>query len=122
QLFESGRHVDAVAIDVVSLDDDVAYVHANSKGDGCAVGNCGVPLGNSALDAYRALHGVHGTGELDQCSVTHELHQTAVVLGDDRIDQAAAYFLECTQRSRLVRTHQPAVADHVGRHYGSKTP
>ena len=70
------------------------------------------------LDRDRAAHRVDHARELDQGAVAHELDEAAAVLGEERLDQLPAQRLQPGERAGLVALHEPAVADHVGRHDG----
>jgi hypothetical protein len=122
QLFEPGRDVHAVPIEVVAVDDDVAHIHADAQGNRAAGRHIEVPLGHPALDADCAFDSVDGTAELDQRAVAHQLYDTAAVFDDQGVDQGGAQFLERAQRSHLVRAHEAAVAHHIGGYQGGKTP
>ena len=64
--FEPRRDVDAVAEDVVVLDDDVAQVDADAELDALVGRDAGVALGHLALHLDGAAHRVDDAGELDQ--------------------------------------------------------
>src|SRR5215813_15280438 len=79
QFFEPRRDVHTVAIDVISVDDDIADIDSDSKHDRLVVGNLQVALCNTALNGDRAFHGVDRAGELDQGAVAHEFHHAPSV-------------------------------------------
>ena len=54
-------------------------------------------------------------GELDQDAVAHELDDAPVMLGQPRLEQPFTGRLEAGDGTFLVRTYEPAVADHIGR-------
>ena len=64
--FQPRRDVDAVAEDVVALDDDVADIDADAKLDAPVLGDVGVALGHAALHLDGAAHGIDHAGEFDQ--------------------------------------------------------
>ena len=66
QGFEASGHVDAVAEDVVAIDDDVAEIDANAELDARIGRHVGVAFGHLALHVDGAAHGVDDAGELDQ--------------------------------------------------------
>ena len=112
--FEPRRDVDAVAKDVVVLDDHVAEIDADAELDPPRRRDVGVASRHPALDLGRAQHRIGDAVELDQHAVAGGLDDAALVLGDGRIDQLDPMGLETRERARLVGLHQPAVADHVG--------
>jgi hypothetical protein len=115
------RHVHAVAIDIVTLDDDVAQIDPDAKIDPPVGGYVLVSAGHALQNRHGALHRADDTGELHQGAVTHELHDAPFVRGNFRIDQLGAMRLERHQGSRLVSLHEPAVAHHVGGQDGGET-
>ena len=89
--FEPRGDVDAVAMNVVAVDDDVAEI------DPDAPIRCGLGrrvLGHRRLPLDRAAHRVDDAGELDEQSVAGGLDDAAVMPGDRRVDQPGAQRLE----------------------------
>src|SRR5206468_12748697 len=84
QTFEPRCNVYTVAIDVVSVDDDVTDIDSNSKHDRLVVWNRQVALCNTALDGNRALDSVDNAGELNQGAIAHEFHHASVVFCNHR--------------------------------------
>jgi hypothetical protein len=81
-------NIDAIAKDVVAVDDDIANVDSNPELDAELR-----PLGRSCrhllLNRNRASHGIDGARELDQHAVAGSLDNTALMGGDCRIDDLA---------------------------------
>ena len=111
---EPRRHVDAVAKDVVVLNDHVAEIDADAELHPSRRRDIRVASRHPALNLGRAQHGVGNAMELDEHAVAGGLDDAAVVLGDGRIDQLDPMGLETRKRARLVNLHESAVADHVG--------
>ena len=111
---QTRRDVDAVAVDVVVLDDDVAEVNADPEGDATLLGNGFVTFGDAPLDVDGALDRLDDARELDQNAVAHELDDAPVMPGDRGIDELFAVGVERGQRAGLVGFHQAAVPDRVG--------
>ena len=114
QCFEPRGDVDAVAEDVLALDDHVAHVDADAELEPALLGNARVAPGHGVLDLDRALHGIDDAGELGQEAIAHGLDDAPVTGRDHRLDQLAKMGLEGAERARFVGPHQPRVADHVG--------
>ena len=115
ELLQARGDVDAVAEDVVVLDDHVAEIDADAELDPRAGGT-------SALRRAmrRWISTAHCTASATLWNSTSMpspvvLMMPALVLGDRRVDQLEPVRLEARERARLVGLHQPAVADHVGR-------
>jgi hypothetical protein len=113
QSFEAGSNVDAVSIDVVAFDDDVADVDADPKGEALLRRPGSLVLGESPLDLGGGQHSAYSARELDQHPVSGRLDDTTFLAGHRRLEQLFAYRLEPGVRARFVGFHQPAVADHV---------
>ena len=92
--FEPRRDIDAIAEDVVAVDDDVAEIDADTKGNRFVIRTPAVPLGHRLLYGDRALHRIDGAGELDQRAVAHHLHDSPAVRGDGRIEELAPNLAE----------------------------
>ena len=83
---EARRDVDAIAIDIVTGDDDVAEVDADAQGDASIRLDRVVGFGDSALSLDGTFGRIDRTGELNQGAVAHELDHTAVMSSDDRVE------------------------------------
>ena len=110
--FEPRRDIDAVAKDVVALDDDVAEVDADAEVDRPLRRD--VALAHRALDRDGAFDRVDGAAELDQRAVAHHLDDAAVARGDGGIEHLAPDLSQRGERAGLVLAHHAAVADDVG--------
>ena len=113
--------VDAVAVDVVAVDDDVAEIDADAEHD-LGWRALRPAHGLRALDGERAFDGVDDAAELDQRAVADQLDDTALVGGDRRIEDRLAVALQRGERAGLVGPHHAGIADHVGRENGRKPP
>ena len=122
QCLEPGGDVDAVAVQIVAVDQHVAEVDADAKADALGLGAAGLALDHAALDGDGALDRLDHARELDQGAVAHELDQPAAMVRQQRVDQLGAMGLQAGQGRGLGRLHQPAVADHVGRQDGCQPP
>ena len=79
--------VDAVAEDIVVVDDDVADVDADAKFDPLVLRHVGVLLGHAALDFDRAADGIDGAGEFHQHAVAGGLDDAAAMRSDSGINK-----------------------------------
>ena len=112
--FQTRRYIDAVAIDVVVVEDDVAEIDPDAELDALILRHPSVALGHRLLHLDRAAHRVDDTGELDQQPVAGGLDDPAPMLLDLRITQLAADRLQRGERALLVRPHQPRIARDIG--------
>ena len=120
--FQPGGDVDAVAENIVVIDDDVADVDADAEFDARVLRHVGVLRGHAALDFDRAAHRIDGAGELHQHAVAGGLDDAAAMRGDTGIDQRLAQRLSVGERAFLVATHQAAVAGDIRRQHRRQPP
>ena len=121
--FKSRGDVDAVAHQVaVALLDDIAQMDADAKLDAALGRKAGVALDHAVLHLDGAAHGIDHAAELDEAPVAGALHYATVMHGDGRIDQIAPERPQPCQRTFLVGTGEPAVADHIRRKNGCEFP
>ena len=84
---EARGDIDAIAENIVVVDDDVADVNADAKFDPEFRRHVDVLLSHLALDLHRTARGIDGTGEFDQHAVASGLDDATVVRGDPGIDE-----------------------------------
>ena len=106
--------VDAFAVDVVALDDDVAEIDADAIADALRFGALRLGARRRLLDRQRAVDGGDHAREFDQRAVAHQLDDAPAVRGDAGIEDPASVDLQPFERAGLVGLHQAAVADDVG--------
>ena len=113
--FKSRRDVDAVAKDVILLDDHVAEINADAELYPPRRRDVGVASRHPALDLGSAKYCVGDAVEFEQHAVAGGLDDAAAIFGDDRIDQLDPMGFETRERPCLVDLHQPTVAHHISR-------
>ena len=112
--FEARGDIDAVAHQIaVALLDDIAQMNADAKFDAALGRKAGIALDHAVLHLDGAAHGVDDAAKLDDGSIAGALDHASVMHGDGRIDQIAAERPKPRQGTILVRSGEPAVADHV---------
>ncbi len=120
QAFQSRRHVDAFAEDVVVLDHDVTDIDADAQLDAlsgfCFAGH----FRNATLDFDRAFDGLDRAGKFQQETIAHRFHEPPSAGRDGRVDDGSSQGADRGQRPGLVLAHEAAVADDVGRDYRGK--
>ena len=114
QGFEAGGNIDAVAEDVLILDDDVADIDLNAEFDASIGRHSVVALGHPPLHFDRAPHRINHARELDQHPVAGSLDDATMMFSDLGIDQFAAMPFEPFVRPFLIRAHETRVAHHIG--------
>ena len=114
QGLEAGRDVDAVAVEIpVNLVDHIAEIDADPEDDASLRWDIGLVLGNALLDGDRARDGIDDRAELHERTVAHQLDNTPVMLGQQRIDHLPAENLQGRQRPRLVLLDEAGIADDI---------
>jgi len=119
-LLQACCQVDAISIEVLSLDDDIAEIDADAHGRASVERCFGSRFRQSLLERHRALDGIDRAGELDQHAVAHDLEDAAAVTCDERL-QCLALRPDGGNCARLVLLHQPGVTNHVGGQDGSQS-
>ena len=114
QRFQTSRDIDAVAVNITPVPDDVAEVDPHTELDAPRLGDVSVSLGHRLLHLDRAAHRIDDAGELDQEPVAGGFDDAASVLLDLRIAQLAADRLQCGERAFLIHTHQARITRHIG--------
>ena len=122
QALDPRRHVDAVAVDRVAVDDHVAEVDADPEADALVFRDIGILLQHGALDRDGGLDRVDGARELDERAVALEVDDPAAVPVQDRPDHLLPQAFQPSEGARLVALHQAAVAGHIGRHDRRQPP
>ena len=117
QCFQACGDVDAVAVDVASLGDDIAEIYPDAEVDPLIFGDIGIAVDHCALDLDSATDRVNDARELDEHSVASRLYDTAVVFVDFGIDELAAVRLKALVRPLLIRPHKPRITCHIGSEY-----
>ena len=105
--------IDAIAEDVVAVDDDVADIDADAKVESLIGCNACVALRHAALHVDRAAHRIDDAREFHQQAVTGGLDDPAVVFGDLGIDKLPPVGLQRRQGAAVVRAHETRVAGHI---------
>jgi hypothetical protein len=120
QGYDPRGDIDAVAIEVVALDDHVVEVDAVAQFDAIVWLDTGVSLGHRLLHRDRAAHRIDDARKFQQQAVAVVLvpgldpGDAPVVLDDFRIEKLAAQRFEAFKRAFLVCSHQPRIAGHIG--------
>jgi hypothetical protein len=106
------RDIDAVAQNVVALDQDVAEADADAVEDALRLGRPGVALGHQFLDRDRAFDGGDDGGKLEQEPVAGRLDDAAAETRYHR-PRRLAMLADRPRGPRLVLAHEARVADDI---------
>ena len=113
QSFQASCDVDAVAKDIVILNDDVAEIDPDPKPDAAVLGCAGFAVDHCPLQFHGTAHRVDDAREFRQHAIAGILDDAAGMLADLWVDELAAMRLEALMGAFLVRAHQPRVARHI---------
>jgi hypothetical protein len=102
---ESGRDVDAIAENVVAIDDDVADVDADPEIDSLLRRRACIALGHATLHVDCTAHSIDHAGKLQQKAIPGGLDDATTVLSDLWVDQFTSMGLQRRQRAAVVATH-----------------
>ena len=113
--FEARRHVHAIAVEILAIDDQVAEVQANAEHDGGIHGLVSVGLGHGLLELDGCAERIHGAGELDQSAVALiSLPARPPWRASSWLKALGAMFPQARDRGTLVPSHQAGIADLGG--------
>ncbi|HEX4193877.1 MAG TPA: hypothetical protein VHY80_12295 [Stellaceae bacterium] len=121
QGFEARSDIDAIAKDVVVVDNDVADIDADAELDAALGRHSDITLGHLALHLYCAAHRIHDAGKLDEQPIAHSLDEAPMMFLDFGISELAAQLFQRGERPLLIGAHQARVADYIGSQYCGKT-
>ena len=110
---EAGGDVDAVAKDIVALDQYVAEMDADPVEDALRLGDAFIAGRHLPLHRERALDRLDDGRKVDEHPVAHGLEQPPAMRGDDRLNGLAP-LAHRIRRPRLVLPHHARIADNVG--------
>ena len=109
-LLQSRRHVDAVAVDIAILDDDIAEADADAK----ANGSFAIVGRHALLPSHGAGDGVDDALKFHEEAVAHELDDPALMRRDQGFERLFAQARKSSERAGLVLAHEARVAHDVG--------
>ena len=118
---EPGGDVDAVAKDVVAVDDDVAEIDADPQLETALGRDRGVDRARGALHLDSATQRVDDARKIRQQAVACRADDPPAMRRDQRVD-GAAELAERLMRAGLILAHQSAETDHIRMQNGGELP
>ena len=112
---QTRRDVDAVAENILALDQHVAEMDAHAVDDAASLRGSGVALDHHLLDRHRTFDGGDNGGKLEQQTVAHGLDDPPAETRNDW-NRRSTVFAHRLCRARLVLAHQPGITDNVDGH------
>jgi len=113
--FEARGNIDAIAKDIVVVDDNITDVNADAKLNAIVLGRICILLGHAALNFDGASRCIDGTGKLDQHAIASCLDYASAMLNDAGVEERFSEGLEMSKRAFLIGTHQAAIASDIRR-------
>jgi hypothetical protein len=110
--FEPRSDINAVAQNILAVDQQVAEIDADAVENASGLGNVRIAFGHLLLHANRALDRRDDRRKLQQHAVAHRLDEPAAESANDR-RRRLAMRPHCARRPGLVLAHQARVADDV---------
>ena len=101
--FQSRRHVDAVAIEVCAVDDQVSQVQTHAEHESGIRRLVAVGLGHGLLKLDGRAQRVDGAGKLHQSTIAGQLDQASSVFGQQWIEVLGTVPAQARHRSASSR-------------------
>src|SRR6266446_4382064 len=120
--FEPRCNIDAIAEDIVVVEDDVSQMDADAELDPLGLGYLRVLVSHAALNFDGASRCIDGTGKFDQHTVASGLDDAAAMFGDCGVDKRFSESLQLRQRAFLVGTNQAAITGDIRRQDSRQSP
>jgi len=115
-------NVDAIAKDIVVVDDDVADVNAYAKFDPYILRHVSILLGHPPRDFDRTAGGIDGAGEFHKHTSARSLDDAATMVGHGGITERFSGGLQPGQRAFLVGPHETAITGDIRRQNRCQSP
>jgi len=113
-VLQARSNVDAITVNFISFDDNVAKIDANPILDPMMLRQRGVAASDDVLlNDDTASHGFDRTVENRDKTVAVGFDEPSMVLGNARLDEIALDPLDATVRSFFIEFHQAAVASDI---------
>jgi len=118
--FKACGNIDAIAEDVVFIDDDIADVYSNTEFDSRLRQHVGIWRSHRTLNFHGTTRGIDHAGEFHQHPVTGRLNNATAMRSNCGIDEGFSCRLEPSQRAFLVGLHQATIAGDIRRQNSRK--
>ena len=114
QRFEACRHIDPVPEQILSFNNNITKVDADTKGDLTIRWDFGLIDCDALLEGYGTGDGVDGGGEFHNGAVPHQLDDAALVFCQQRIEELLSDALDRCERDGFIGFHQARIASYIG--------
>jgi len=113
ECLEPGGDVDAIAKDVVAVDDHVAKIDANPQLQAALGRDRVVDRARGALHLDSAVQRIDNARKIRQHAITCGADDPSAMRRDQRVD-GAPQFAKYAMRTGLIFAHQPTETGHIG--------
>ena len=114
--------IDAVAEDIIVVDDDVSDVYPNAELDPEVLRHTVVLFSHAVLDSDRTARSIHRASEFNQHAVAGGFDDPAAMGGDGGVDEGRSNRFEPGQRAFLVDAHEAAIPGDIRRQHRCQSP
>ena len=114
-LLKPRRYVDAFAIAILSVHDNLAQVDTDAHVYALRLLNSFIALGQSPLKRDGAFDSIDNAGKLSQQAVAHHLEHAPMVAGYLRLEKFFPARPQAFEGPGLVALHKSRIPDYVGR-------
>ncbi len=94
QTFQPRCHVDAIAVEIFAVNDDVAHIDADAEFDVPIIRNPGITILHTSLDFDGTACRIEDAAKLHQKAVPHRLEDATSMLSHTRVEELAAMMTE----------------------------
>jgi hypothetical protein len=119
---QPSRNVDAIAKDIVVVDNDIADMNADPVLNSDILRDVRVLRGHGTLDFDRAAGGIDRAAKFYQQAVTSGLDDAASMGSDSRVNNGFSGGLEPSQGAFLVTAHEAAVSSNIRSQHRRQSP
>src|SRR5271169_4131359 len=116
--FETRGDVHAIAIQIITVNDDIADVNSDPECDRFVIASIEVCLSHRALKLDCRVKRIDDTCELNQRAITNQLDESTAVVRQNRFKPLGPVLGQHRESSALVALHEPRVTDNIQRNYG----
>src|SRR4029077_1625032 len=113
--FKARGDVDAVAKDIVVIDDDVTDVDADAKFDPLDLRHRSILLSHTALDLDGAAHRIYDAAELSEHAIARVLDDLATMFADLGISEPTQTLPHPAVCPSLAKAGQATIPSHISR-------
>lgn len=113
---QGGRHVDAIAEQIVAFDHYIREIDANANDDALVWRDVFLVECNFILERDSAVHRIHSGIEYHERTGAYQFYDTPAMGGNCRVEYGGLKPFDRTERTRLVDFNQARITDDICGH------